>query len=218
MIKNNIRDIPFFDKLSDLQLDILVNISSIDTFPNKYIYCYENEKSKKLVFLIKGLARAYKIDKYQNEVFLYYIKNGDILSEISSFDNDELTTYSNISFVEESIVLICDYKLFKKKFIHTNILTKEFICAIMQKSKNLEYLINREFIFNAVTKVAIMIKSDLSMFNKLKRHNIALILHIQPATLSRVLKKLKRDNIIKTDHGYISIVNQEKLKYIAEGF
>jgi len=218
MIKEDIKNIAFFDKLNAEQLDILLNISSVDTFPDEYLFSYEKEQKTKLVFLIKGLAKAYKIDKYQNEIFLYYIKSGDILSEISSFKEDSLTTYSNISFLEESLVLSCNYKEFKQKFIDTNILSQEFMCAIIEKSKNLESLINREFIFDAVTKVAMMLNNDLDMFNKLKRNNIALILHIQPATLSRVLKKLKRDEIIEIDHGEVLIINEEELKNLVEEF
>ena len=79
-------------------------------------------------------------------------------------------------------------------------------------------MINREFIFDAVTKVAIMISSDLEMFNKLKRHDIALILHIQPSTLSRVLNRLKRDNIIDIVHGKVSIADKQRLELICGGF
>ena len=59
-----------------------------------------------------------------------------------------------------------------------------------------------------------MISSDLEMFNKLKRHDISLILHIQPATLSRVLNRLKRNNIIDIIQGRISVVNFSALEAI----
>jgi CRP/FNR family transcriptional regulator len=75
-------------------------------------------------------------------------------------------------------------------------------------------LINREFIFDAVAKVAMMIDSDLEMFNKLKRHDIALILHIQPSTLSRVLNRLKKNTIIDIVQGKVSILDKIQLKNI----
>ncbi|WP_428019753.1 helix-turn-helix domain-containing protein, partial [Arcobacter sp.] len=41
---------------------------------------------------------------------------------------------------------------------------------------------------------------------------IAQILNITPETFSRKLAKLKKDNIIQNDKGYIKILNHEKLK------
>jgi len=59
-----------------------------------------------------------------------------------------------------------------------------------------------------------MLVTDLDMFNNLKRQNVSLILHIQPATLSRVLTRLKRNNIIDIIHGKITILNLKALENI----
>ncbi len=214
LIKNKIKSLNFFKTLNDEQIDTLIQISSIDNYSEDYILYYEKTKTSFLYFLIDGLAKSYKIDKHDNEIFLYYIQNNSILSEVSTINDSILNTYSNISFVEESQILSIDYKLFKDKFLNQNILNQELMNEIITRSKNLESLINREFIFDAVTKVAMMIGSDLVMFNKLKRHDIALILHIQPATLSRVLNRLKRNDIIDITQGKISILNKENLEII----
>ncbi len=57
-----------------------------------------------------------------------------------------------------------------------------------------------------------MLCSDIDMFNRLKRYDISLMLHIQPATLSRVLNRLKRDTIIDIDYGKVIILNSKRLK------
>jgi len=213
-ISNKIKSLSFFQNLNENQLDKLVKISSIDTYDEEYILYYENEQISKLFFLVDGLAKAYKIDKNDNEIFLYYIQNNNILCEISSIEDYTFSTYSNISFIEKSQILSIDYQLFKKYFLDTNILTNNLIKEIINRSKKLESLINREFIFDAVTKVSMMIGTDLKMFNKLKRHDIALILNIQPATLSRVLNRLKKDNLIGIIQGQVSILNKQNLENI----
>ena len=90
----------------------------------------------------------------------------------------------------------------------------EFANEVMKRSQLLQDLVNREFIFDSVAKVAMMISSDLEMFNKLKRHDISLILHIQPATLSRVLNRLKRNKIIDIIQGKVSIMDFSALQAI----
>jgi CRP/FNR family transcriptional regulator len=59
--------------------------------------------------------------------------------------------------------------------------------------------------------------SDIDMFNTIKRHDISLILHIQPATLSRVLNKLKRHKIIDIIHGEVSVLDYAALEEIYKG-
>ena len=215
-IRTELKSLNFFNTLNDDELNNLINISSRRKYSEDYVFSYEKENSQNLVFLLNGLAKAYKLDKNENEIFLHYIKKGEIISEISSIYDDELTTYSNISFLNDSEILSIDYKLFKKEYIDTNILTKNFLQELIKKTKNLEALVNREFIFDAVTKVAMLLNEDIYMFNNQKRYDISLVLHIQPSTLSRVLKKLKRDKIINIEHGLVTIINKEKLKYIAE--
>ena len=137
-----------------------------------------------------------------------------MLSEISTVYSDSLYSYSNLSFIEKSQVLSIDYKLFKDNFLQQNILNLEFMNEIIVRSSKLESLINREFLFEAVTKVSMMLSSDLNMFNRFKRQDISLILNIQPATLSRVLSRLKRNGIIHIDQGKVSILNRDKLDLI----
>jgi CRP/FNR family transcriptional regulator len=218
LVRDKIKNLDFFNVLTKEQIDSLVDISTIKTYNKDYVLYYENTKIHYLYFLIDGLAKSYKIDKYDNEIFLYYIQDNSIITEISTINDDILTAYSNISFAERSQVLVIDYKLFKTYFLDTNILSKEFINEILKRSKHLEDLINREFIFDAVTKVSMMIGTNLSIFNKLKRHTVALVLHIQPSTLSRVLNKLKKDNIIDIICGKVSIVNMNDLKAIYEEY
>jgi len=59
-----------------------------------------------------------------------------------------------------------------------------------------------------------MLREDLAMFNKLKRHDISLMLHIQPATLSRVLNRLKRNNIIDIIQGEVKVLDVKTLEAI----
>ena len=62
-----------------------------------------------------------------------------------------------------------------------------------------------------------MLTQDLEMFNKLKRQEVSFMLHIQPETLSRVLKKLLRNGTINIENGEVTITNEEDLISIFKG-
>ncbi len=213
-IKNIINSLDFFSSLNTKEVELLASISILSTYTNDYILHYEKQESNTLLFLVNGLAKTYKIDKHSNEIFLYYIYENSLISEVSDISSDTLTSYSNIALVEDSEILSIDYSQFKKHFLNKHILCAQLVNEIISRSQKLESLINREFIFDSVQKVAQMLDSDLDMFNKLKRHDIALILHIQPATLSRVLNRLKRNKIIDIMQGRVSILDRDALKEI----
>ena len=163
------------------------------------------------------MIKTYKVDRQDNEIFLNHVYNNTLISEISSINENEIACFTNTEFIKDSIVLEIDYARFKKSFIETNILTTKFISEILAKSKQLYCIIDREVVFDATAKVAYSLYDDLEMFNKLKRQEIASILHIQPATLSRILKKLVRQGIIDIETTQISILQKSELKKIFNG-
>ena len=213
-IQNIIHSLEFFSNLGDDEVNRLVSISSLKNYNSECLLHYEKSQSNKLLFLVNGLAKAYKMDKHDNEIFLYYIYKNHILSEISSLQNEPLTSYSNIIFVENSQVLSIDYMAFKEIFLDNGLLCLELASEVIRQSKLLQELVNREFIFDSVAKVAMMLSTDLDMFNRLKRYDVSLMLHIQPSTLSRVLNRLKHNNIIDIEQGKVIMLNGKDLAKI----
>jgi CRP/FNR family transcriptional regulator len=214
---NFIKQLSFFHSLDNEKLDILNNISRIITYPKNSILFYENDLNNKLFFLVSGLLKIYKIDKFENEIFLYHIHKDSLISELTTLENDTIYCMSNAEFMEESIVLEIDFLEFKANFLSKNILNNEFINEILLKTKQLHCVVNRELVFDATAKVAFSLCDDLEMFNSLKRHEVSFMLHIQPETLSRVLKKLKRNSIIDIEKSKIVILNNKMLQNLYRG-
>ena len=140
-----------------------------------------------------------------------------MISELTSTKSNEIYCFSNAEFIEESIILSINFEKFQEHFLSKNILTMELMEILLEKTHQLQCIVNRELVFDATAKVAFMLNQDLEMFNKLKRQEVSFMLHIQPETLSRVLKRLMRNNIIKVDNGSIIIENEEELISIFRG-
>jgi len=200
--------------LSPCDIDRLVSTSYLKRYDSEYVLHYESSRCDRLLFLIDGLAKAYKVDKHGNEIFLYYIHKDHMLSEISTLQGESLVSYSNIILVESSEILSIDYKKFQHYFLDEGVLCLELAQEIVYQSNQLQDLVSREFLFDSVAKVAMMLHSDLEMFNRLKRYDVSAMLHIQPATLSRVLNRLKNNNIISIEHGHISVLDMDRLESI----
>lgn len=214
---NFVKQLSFFNSLDNEKLDIIDGISKIIIYPKNSILYYENDTNNKIFFLVSGLLKVYKIDKFENEIFLYHIHKNSLISELTTLDNDTIYCFSNAEFMEDSIVLEVDFFELKTQFLSKNILNNEFINEILLKTQQLHCVVNRELVFDATAKVAFTLSNDLEMFNSLKRHEISFMLHIQPETLSRVLNKLKRSSVIDIENSNVTILNKAMLQQIYRG-
>ncbi len=213
----SIKKLNFFKSLNREQLDEIKQISNIVEYPKNSILYYENDTHNKIYFLVSGVLKIYKIDKFENEIFLYHIHENSLISELTSLENDSIYCFSNSEFMEDSVILEVNFTELKNRFLSKNILNNEFINEILLKTQQLHCVVNRELVFDATAKVAFMLSDDLEMFNSLKRQDVSFMLHIQPETLSRVLKKLKRSEIIEIENSKVSILNKELLNTIYRG-
>ncbi|WP_066404213.1 Crp/Fnr family transcriptional regulator [Aliarcobacter cryaerophilus] len=216
-LTQSIRSLDFFENLSDEQIDVLSNFSFISKYEKDSILFYETDLKTNLLFLVSGLIKIYKYDKFDNEIFLYHIYSNSLISELSNINTNEIFCFSNASFIEDSVVLSIDFLKLQEHFLNNNLLVKELMNSLLKKTNQLQSLVNRELVFDATAKVAYMLVSDLNMFNKLKRQDVSFMLHIQPETLSRVLKKLSRDNIIEIENQQVIIKDEIALNSIFKG-
>ena len=216
-LTQSIKSLDFFENLSDNQIDILSNFSFISKYEKDSILFYETDLKTNLLFLVNGLIKIYKYDKFDNEIFLYHIYSNSLISELSNINTNEIYCFSNASFIEDSVVLSIDFLKLQEHFLNNNLLVKELMSYLLKKTNQLQSLVNRELVFDATAKVAYMLVSDLKMFNNLKRQDVSFMLHIQPETLSRVLKKLSRDNIIEVENQQVIIKDEIALNSIFKG-
>ncbi|QKF82665.1 transcriptional regulator [Halarcobacter ebronensis] len=215
--KEAIKSISLFSHLSDEELELIVSMSDISSYNSDTILYYETETTDRLLFLIDGLLKVYKIDKYDNEIFLYYVYPNSMISELSNLNDNQINCFSNSEFLRDSLLLSIDFKRFKQEFLMQNEMVSKFINELIHKNQQLQCIVNRELVFDATSKVAFMLTNDLIMFNQLKRNEVALLLHIQPETLSRVLKRLVRNETITIDKGNVEILKPDELKSIYLG-
>lgn len=216
-IRDAIKSINLFSHLDDKSIDIIVSMAHISAYEKDTVLFYESESTDKLLFLVDGLLKIYKIDKYDNEIFLYYVYPNTVISEISNLNDNKINCFSNSEFIRDSMLLSLDFKRFKEEFLNQDELVLKFINELIYKNQQLQCIVNRELVFDATSKVAFMLINDLEMFNELKRNEVSLLLHIQPETLSRVLKRLTRNEVISIDKSKVSVNKEDELRSIYLG-
>lgn len=208
---------PFFSDISDETLEKLSQIATLKNCVASDILFYEKDEKDDIFYLYEGSVKLYKVDRFDSEIFLYKVtSNSMIFNTTKLCDEHTISCYANAEFIENSKVVAFDNAKFKE-LMHSD---HDFMRTILRESfkmiQQLQCIISRDIVFDGTAKVAHMLAHDLNNFNTLKKHEIAYMLHIQPETLSRILKKLTRNGVIEIEKNSVKILNLDELKAIYE--
>ncbi|MCT7625959.1 Crp/Fnr family transcriptional regulator [Aliarcobacter butzleri] len=210
MVKIDLNDLKFFNFLKEEDLLRLKDISIKKFFNKNEILFYKGDEPKYLHLLLKGIAKLYTYDYKDNEVIIHNLMAPNLIAEIANYE--EINFLANCSFETNAEVLLIDYKKFKEEFLLKPEISMFFIKSLTKKIKALQSFINYNISLNSMEKIAKFLYDNESILMNLKQVKIAQILNITPETLSRKIAKLKRENIIQNEKGYIKILDYKRLE------
>ena len=208
---NEIVKLSFFSKCSKNTLEKLVKKAKINNYNKNSIMTYEEDDIGRVNFLLNGEVKLYKVDKFDSEIFLFTVSEDSLLTNIGSMSNDSISCFSNIEFLEDSTIISFDMHDFKEIVSESKWLLMNLIDSISYQKQQLEASLNISLVYDAMSKVSYMLYYKLETFNQLKKQEIAYRLNLQPATLSRVLAKLVKQDIIKHNASKVEIIDSDKL-------
>ena len=185
-------DYKYFSFLEEKDLDKLKDISIKKTYKKDEILFYKGDESKYLHLLVSGIVKLYTHDFKDNEVVIHNLIGPALIAEIMNYE--EMDFLANCSFDTDAEVILIDYKKFKEEFL--------------QKPNFIDYNVS----LNSMEKIAKFLYENEELLKTLKQVKIAQILNITPETFSRQLAKLKKENIIENEKGYIKILDYKKIQ------
>lgn len=212
----NLKGLHLFKDLSDNELEQIAEYTHLKRYYKGNIIYYEQELKRELYYLKKGQVKVYKVDRFDNEVFLYNIYSDNLITKISNLNENVIRCFGNIECEEDCEVLIIDFEKFSNFCLQKPKILLTLIDIFSQKAMMLECLVNRELVYDGVAKVAFTLVNEPQLFTMLKKRDIAYQLNIQPETLSRILKKLERKELISLESNDVLVLNLEGLKAVYE--
>lgn len=214
----SLESLDFFKGCDSQKLSLLIPSTKVKEYNASDILVYEDDDINRVYFLIEGEVKLYKVDRFDNEVFLYTLKDQALLTNIGSLDCDRVSCFSNVEFLVPSRVMSCDLMTYKEVVKSDVSLLIHLVNILADQKQMVDCMVNMGMVYDVTAKVARMLYDHLDLYNSLKKQEISYRLNIQPATLSRVLAKfIRKGIIIEEDHKTIVTSRDELVHYFTEG-
>ena len=213
----HVSSLPLFDSLQSEDIEKIASFCSVRHHKAGDVLFYEKDTKDSIYYIIQGSVKFYKVDRFDNEIFLYKLYSNSLIFNVSKLiDSFFISCYANAEFLENSVVLCIQSKPFREMIYANHRLMTKILEESFKMIQQMQCIISRDVVFDGTAKVAHMLVNELDTFNKLKKHEIAYMLHIQPETLSRILNKLTRNGTIEIEKNHVVILNIQELKDIYE--
>jgi CRP/FNR family transcriptional regulator len=212
MIK--IADIPMFSNLDKKFHKRLHDSIYIRHFTQNSIVFYEGDCSDYLHILLEGQVRLYKTSPKDQIVQIHRLHAPATIGEYASLERVAFPATCEVISPRGSIGLLHFRDL--SEYLQDLNFTLGLLKSMTNKVMILSSLVHKETILSSEAKVADLLLNESDIFYQVKNNEIASILNITPETLSRILTKMRKKEIIKIEKHQVKICNIEALHIILE--
>lgn len=206
-----IRECTYFQNLSDKVLQKLLGFSDIKRYEKDSIVFFQSDEAKHMHILLEGNIRVYKSKPSGGEVQLLTASAVTSVAELACFE--KIPYPANCVTTTQSLIMKVPFNIFEKEFLNDPDISFGIIKSLSLKLKSLSNLVDRELTLSSEQKVAKYIVEHEETIQNVKQISIASELNITPETLSRMLKKLNKQGLIKSTSPLV-IADIEGLKKI----
>ncbi len=179
----------YFPHLEDEVIDIFLSITKYNTSNNKEIILKKGKTDKNLIFILKGVARAYSINEKGQELNNFIRAEGHLMGDANVFCDKvqvlDIESIGEVHFlkIDMSELETLGYENPKVMKFYVNFL-KEIIVTLSYRLNTFITMTPEERYIDLISWNPILIEST---FDK----HLASFLGISPLTIHRIKKKQK---------------------------
>ena len=207
-----VKNAPLFKGLQERELELISAQAQVRPFEKGELLFYEGDELHHWFYVIEGVLRAYKNSLDEHEVSICHIDANMAVNDIRLSDGSyETTTFGTIEAQTQGVMVGIKTSALPLLFAQIPEFTLRCFHTVLVSVQNYQCAFYNGMVLDAMGKVAFMLAHDLEKFNRLKKQEIASLLNIQPETLSRLLGKLVRKEIIDADKDVV-VLDKDALK------
>ncbi len=197
-VAKTLSEVQILSSLSARQLQSVAKLTRVRKYRKDNILFFEGEEPENFFILLEGRLKLYKAGPKGAEVVLHNFNAPMMIAEMAVIENHNFP--ATAQFQTDGVIGILPKGEFMGLMQSDSELSFALIRSLTKKIKTLEGTINKNLVFDALTKTATLLYEDPLYFQNTKKVTIAQELNMAPETLSRVMKKLKQLHIIDEEH------------------
>jgi len=209
----DLQSIPLFSKLSTEHLAELQSQMHIHQYEKDSIVFYEGDESEYLHILLDGVVRLYKTSPKGTQVHMHNFAAPEIIALFAAFEH--IPFPATCEFLGDGVVGLLPLDKIYNCMENVDF-SISLVSSLSKRMRLLADLLHKETIYSTEAKIADLVLNSPSVFEHLKNNEIASILNMTPETLSRILTKMKKEEIIIIKEHVVTILNDEALRNIVE--
>ncbi len=202
---SKLRNVYFFENLSDEQLHAISSFAIRKKMPKGSILFYEKEKPISLTLLTEGVLKVYKTDLKNNEIVMHRFKQTALIAEMAVLE--DINYPASAVFETDGEVIEINFKRFKNEFLHDPDVAFVFFKSLSKKIRHLESVIALNVVLDSTSRLAKFLCDTEGALAQFKHYQLAEHLHMTPETLSRVFKKLVKLELLEKSSNSYKIKN-----------
>lgn len=223
--KVTLRSLPLFSELSIEQLRTVTSFSKIKMFKKNDFLFHEGDYYIGFFILLKGSVKVYKITAVGRESVIHIVKPLSAFADIPLFDGSNYP--ANAQSLEESLLIFIPKEGFLKLIEENPDISLKMLSGFAKRLKSLVNQVEDITSKEIPNRLAKYILKELNSsgteklpepFVKLTvpKSTIAAYLGTITETLSRSLKKLQNEGIIRVNGKKIFVSDMKRLKNLAK--
>ncbi len=217
-IKDVCTRLPFFMNLEKEDKDLLIKHARINNFDKGNILNKEGDECLGLVMVLQGKVRAYTVSQEGKEITLYRLIDDDVCIMSAGCMLKEITFEISFMAEEQTTVFVIPpytYKVLKEKYSHIKSYTLDLINS---RFSDVMWVLEQYVFTKLATRLANLIIEHSAFSDNdsilVTHEDLARDLGTAREVVTRVLKQLEDDNVIKLYRGRIEIVDFTRLNQV----
>lgn len=196
----------YFKGISDQSREILAEICLDRSFAKKEIIFTEGEKGYAIFCCISGAIQLFKSTSEGKEVVIKVIKPGEIFGEVILFESD-IYPATAIALSRSQIFIMPKHQFFC--LLERPDFRNDFISVLMRKQRYLADQIKYLTTYDVEDRLILFLRENYGIKLKIRpllsKKALAAAIATTPETLSRILQRLKNENLLHWENNFIFV-------------
>lgn len=219
-IISHIASTPLFQGFPEDQLEDLAAIVVDKTYHKGHVVFSEGDEGDGFYVVISGRVKIYKLSPEGKEQILHLFEQGEPFGEVPVFAGENFP--ANAEAMEESRVFFFPRDSFSRLIGKNPSIALNMLSILSKRLRKFTNLIDDLSLKEVPGRLAAYLlflsheKGSKALDLNITKSQLASLLGTIPETLSRILGKMSRQGLIKTDGRRIEILDMEALEDLAE--